>query len=719
MKRSSSPSDVKGLTLRAKMMCLSAAAYTGILIVAIVCLVVLNQSRIGGSSYEVIKNNKDALESIALLKSDLFQINSELQNFMLETDKAATDKIQATINTLVGDIELNFGIVLESIESPKKRDAINKAESIWRDYRKTLLDEVLPAANQGDVLKASYLMSGIQAQRFSTFSVSVAQMVEIIHNDVRTTEEQVASSVRIKMIIAAIIAAATIGVIAILSTIITTSITRPIKACVQFAQEVADGRLDSRLSVTCGGETAVLASAMNTMAENLHSMVSRVSSATEVLTTIDSSIESAAVKVVNSAQLQESAVKEASQAANLIIASVHDVSEGIDQLASSATETAASTLEMAASIEEVAMSAEKLGDSVDEVSSSIIEMAAAIKEIGNSIVNLLGASSTTASSIAEMDATIKQVERNAMDTSAITEEVKKDAEIGKTAVEEAINGMQAIRKSSQITAEVIENLSLRANDIGTILSVIDEVAEQTNLLALNAAIIAAQAGEHGKGFAVVADEIRELAERTSSSTREIATVIKGVQEETCRAVEAINKAEDSITEGEKLSQHSGTVLAKIVSGIQKASIQVREIARTTVEQARGSQSIKEAMESVEELIGQIANSASEHSRGTDLIANAVERMKDLTSHVRISTREQSRTSSLIAKATEEVTAMTDQIRKASTSQNQSSTLILKAVDNIQTSAAANSEAASVMERSVTGLSKQIDLLEKEMSGFKI
>jgi methyl-accepting chemotaxis protein len=701
------------------MMFLSAAAFTGIMIVAIVCMVVLNQSRIGGSSYEIIKNNKDALESIALLKSDLFQINSELQNFMLETDKAATDKIQATIKNLCVDIELNFGIVLESIESPQKRDAINKAETIWKEYKKTLLEEVLPAANKGDVLKASYLMSGVQAQRFSTFSVSVAQMVDIIHKDVRTTEEQVTSSVRIKMIIAGLITLAAIIVIAIFSFIITTSITRPLKACVQFAQDVADGRLDTRLSVSCGGETAVLAAAMNTMAENLHSMVSRVSSTTEILTSIDNSIAKAARKVVSSAQLQESAVKEASQAVVLINESVHDVSDGINQLSSSASDTAASTLEMAASIEEVAISADKLGDSVDEVSSSIIEMAAAIKEIGNSIVNLLGASSTTASSIAEMDATIKQVERNAMDTSAITEGVKKDAEVGKTAVEEAITGMQAIRNSSKITAEVIENLSLRANDIGTILSVIDEVAEQTNLLALNAAIIAAQAGEHGKGFAVVADEIRELAERTSSSTREIATVIKGVQEETCRAVDAINKAEESISEGERLSQHSGTALAKIVSGIQKASIQVREIARTTVEQARGSQSIKEAMESVEEMVGHIASSASEHSRGTDLIANAVERMKDLTSHVRISTREQSRTSSLIAKATEDVTSLIDQIRDASGSQTQSSAMISKSVDNIQASTSANSEAATVMEGSVTALSKQIDLLEKEMSGFRI
>jgi methyl-accepting chemotaxis protein len=318
-----------------------------------------------------------------------------------------------------------------------------------------------------------------------------------------------------------------------------------------------------------------------------------------------------------------------------------------------------------------------------------------------------------------MDATIKQVEKNAMETSAITEGVRKDAETGKFAVEEAIAGMQAIRNSSQITAEVIETLSLRANDIGAILSVIDEVAEQTSLLALNAAIIAAQAGEHGKGFAVVADEIRELAERTSSSTREIAIVINGVQEETRRAVDAICLAEDSITEGERRSQLSGVALVKIVSGVEKASIQVREIARATVEQAHGSQSIKEAMESVEEMVSHIAGSAREHSRGSDLITMAVERMKELTRHVRTSTREQSRTSSLIAHATEDAATMIDHIRKASGSQAQSSAVISEAVVNIKTATTFNSETATVIESSISGLSRQIDLLEKEMSGFKI
>lgn len=718
MKRNESPNSSKGLNLRTKMMLLSAAAFAGILFVVIISTLLMNQVKIGGKAYKTIQKNKDALESIALLKSDLFQINNEIHT-ILTSSHAASEKNITNIKNLTNDIELNFGIVLESIESPKKLEVMNKTEAIWKEYNKTLLEQVVPAMVRGDKATANSLVDGIQAQRFQTFSKAVALMVELIRADVNSNEESITQSVRNKIIVSGIISLLVVGVIAVFSFFITISITRPLKACVKFARSVAGGKLDARLEVKDGGEAAELAAAMNTMAENLQSMVSRINTTTGVLTSIDNSIEAASRHVVKSAALQETSVNETSQAVENIDQSIREVSEGIDKLSLSASETSSSSLEIAASIEEVAMSADKLSETVDEVSSSILEMAASIKEIGVSIINLQDAASTTSSSISQMDASIRQVELNAMDTSAISESVKRDAETGKNAVEEAIAGMQAIRNSSRITAEVVENLSLRANDIGTILSVIDEVAEQTNLLALNAAIIAAQAGEHGKGFAVVADEIRELAERTSSSTREIATVIRGVQEETGRAVAAINQAEESIAEGEKLSQRSGAALEKIVAGVQKASVQIHEIARATVEQSHGSQSIKSAMESVAEMVKQIAHSAAEHSNTSELIARATERMKDVTIHVRNSTREQSHTSGLIAQATEDVTAMIAQIREACHTQVNSSALISNAVNNIQASTRSNTAAVRVMENSVAGLSKQIDLLEKEMSGFKI
>jgi len=719
VKRNTSPLNAKGLTLRTRMLMLSAVAFVGMLIVTVISLCLINSVRIGGPAYKTIRKDMDALESIALLKSNLYQINTEVQNVVQETDKVAVDKKIAFINGLTGDIDLNFCKVMESVELTNKLESINKAKFIWSEYKKTLLEDILTEVNKGNGINARTLISGIQTERFNTFIKAVAPMVETIRQDVYKAEEMVSASIRTKIVISVLVTLLLIGLISIFSYVITESITKPLRACVDFARSVANGRLDARLTITSGGEIGALASAMNTMAENLHSMVTRVSSATEILTSIDNNIEKAARQVVSSAHLQETVIGETSQAVERINESDLEVSNGVEELSSSASETSVLVLEMAASIEEVALNADKLGNTLDEASSSIMEMAASIKQIGASIVNLLDASTTTASAISEMDATIKQVEKNAMDTAAISEGVKYDAEIGKKASEEAIAGMQAIRSSSHITAEVIENLSLRANDIGAILSVIDEVADQTNLLALNAAIIAAQAGEHGKGFAVVADEIRELSERTSSSTREIAAVIQGVQDETRRAVDAINRAEDSISEGEKLSQRSGTALEKIVSGVQKASGQIREIARATVEQARGSQSIKEAMESVEEMVGHIAQSSVEHSKGSELIAAAVERIKDLSIHVRTSTREQSRAGNLIANSTGNITTMIDRIRDGCQKQRQSSAMFAKAVANIQLSSVSNSESAKVLEVSVTGLTKQIELLDKEMSGFSI
>ena len=708
-----------GLTLRSRMVLLSAVAIAAILLSGVISLTMTNDDKIGGTAYQYIQKDKSALESIALIKSDLFQISSETQDVILAGDAASAEKKIATIKSLASDIELNFKVVQKSNVSAEKQSSINKAISTWNEYRKTLFDEVLPAAANRDVAKATQLITGIQAQRFTTFSKTLAQVAERIRNDVTAAEERAATNISTNLSLLAIFSIIVIGLIAILSYFITQSITKPLGKCVDFAKTIADGKLDERLEVSGCGETSDLAVAMNTIAENLNRMASCIGSASKVLTSIDKNLESAAGQAVDSIQKQEKSVREASQAVIQINKLTHEAYDGIDKLRESTTKDSASSLEMSATIEEIAMSAEKLEEAVEEVSSSITEMATSIKEIGTSIVNLLDASSITASSIAEMDATIKQVEKNAMDSATISEAVRSDADIGKNAVLEAIAGMQAIRASSKITSEVIETLSLRVNDIGTILSVIDEVAEQTNLLALNAAIIAAQAGEHGKGFAVVADEIRELAERTSSSTREISAVIKGVQEETNRAVGAISQAEESIAAGEKLSQRSGTALEKIVFGVERAGIQVSEIAKATVEQARGSQSIREAMESVENMVGSIANSSREHSKGAEMISVAVERMKNLTVLLRTSTREQSRASNLIVSSNKDVTLMVDRFRETCRLQVENSSIVSKSVNTVEEATNSNIRTIKIVNSSVNELTHQLDLFGKEMAGFKI
>jgi len=592
----------------------------------------------------------------------------------------------------------------------RKEDLLKglKSKTVDQAAMNALADEDLNRLGRVDIVEASDKAN----VKVDDLLVTVGNLMTQANQEVSAIQRGAKITFTVVIIMAVLLAMA-LGLVA------TRNFVKRISLIAQALDKGAVGDLTARVTDGSGDELGRLGADFNVMADKLAGMVGKVNNSTEELTNISNNFSGTAKQVVNAAQLQADGVDNTSSAMTQINASIKGVAKGVDSLSLSAAESSSSILEMAASVEEVALNVETLAQSVEEVSSSIAEMASSVKEVGTSVVSLMDASTTTASSVMEMDGSIKQVEKNAMDTAAISEGVRKDAEMGKEAVEATITGINEIRRSSRITSDVINTLSERAGDIGKILSVIDEVAEQTNLLALNAAIIAAQAGEYGKGFAVVADEIKELAERTSSSTREIAEVIKGVQDETQRAVEAINQAEKSIADGELLSQKSGEALTKIVTGVKKATTQVDEIARATIEQAKGSQMIREAMEQVSDMVGQIAKATREQGQGGELIMAAVEKMKGLTVQVRASTREQSKVGNFIAKSTENITGMILQIKRACDEQSRGSEQVVVAVEDIQQSTNINLEATRTMNKAGINLSQQIELLRKEMGAFKV
>jgi len=455
------------------------------------------------------------------------------------------------------------------------------------------------------------------------------------------------------------------------------------------------------------------------MISRLSEMVGKVNQTSQELTSISRNISHASRRMMEAADLQVRGVHETSSAVVEINTSIRGTAEGVDRLSRSAADSSSSVLEMAAGVESVALNVGQLSESVAEVSSSIVEMAASIRQIDTNIAQLVASATANAASVVEMDCSIRQVQQSALETAEISRQVMSDAQEGKASVDATITGMNEIRRSSAITAEVIGTLIRRAADIGSILSVIDEVAEQTSLLALNAAIIAAQAGDHGKGFTVVADELKELSERTSSSTREIAQLIKGVQEESHRAAGAVRLTELSIIEGEKLSQSSGAALAKIVAGVRRADSQVSEIARAAVEQAKGSLMIRESMEKISGMVEQIARASHEQGKGSELIMTAVARMKELTGQVRNASGEQHKAGALISTSTEHILAMVEGIKGACDDQARGSVRIAAAVHGIQQSTEVSHEAARVMDDAVVRLSRQIEVLEQEMGNFTI
>ncbi|AMV73486.1 methyl-accepting chemotaxis protein [Desulfuromonas carbonis] len=481
----------------------------------------------------------------------------------------------------------------------------------------------------------------------------------------------------------------------------------------------AEGDLTALVKVEAADELGRLGDDFNQMLEKLSTMMGKVKKSTGELGRIATSIQLVSRDVIATAEVQQHGIDETSAAILRINASQQGISAAVENLSSSSAETSSSILNMAKSIQGVALNTEALAGSVTQVSSAIGEMDATIRQIEQNANDLRSASVSTASSIAEMDSSIQEVEQNAQQTAEISARVHEDAESGQQAVQATIRGIQEIRQSSRSAAESINVLSQSADDIGMILSVINDVTEETRLLSLNASIIAAQSGEHGRGFAVVADEIRKLAERTSESTREIDQLISRVQDETRRAVEAIRGAEIKVAEGEVLSQKSGEALREIVGGVDQAATRIGGIARATREQARGSLLIRETMEKVADMVSQIAVSTHQQARASEQIMSEVEKMAELTVMVRDATKKQNADGGLISRLSEEIGAMIEKIRERCSEQAEGGEQIVEALANIQESTRHNLSSAKVMGDTLGNLSLQISTLEQEVVEFKV
>jgi methyl-accepting chemotaxis protein len=233
-----------------------------------------------------------------------------------------------------------------------------------------------------------------------------------------------------------------------------------------------------------------------------------------------------------------------------------------------------------------------------------------------------------------------------------------------------------------VAVEVISSLGKKIDAIGHILNVIDEVAEQTNLLALNAAIIAAQAGEHGRGFAVVADEIKELAERSGVSTKEIADLIKAIQSESRNAIAAVEQGNANVDGGVDISAQAEQALRKILESAQHSANMMRNIAKATVEQSRGSKQVTDAIGRIAETVQQIAQATQEQARGSELIIKGAEKMRSITQHVERSTAEQAKGGRQITKAIESISKMVTELNESHRMQKESIEKIAKLSSNI-------------------------------------
>jgi methyl-accepting chemotaxis protein len=202
-------------------------------------------------------------------------------------------------------------------------------------------------------------------------------------------------------------------------------------------------------------------------------------------------------------------------------------------------------------------------------------------------------------------------------------------------VEETIQGMKKIAERVKQTAETIDALGTRSEQIGEIIGTIEDIADQTNLLALNAAIEAARAGEQGRGFAVVADEVRALAERTTKATKEIGQMIKAIQAETGEAVKAMEEGVREVEKGAISSQKSGESLREILDQINEVNMQINQIATAAEQQTATVSEITNNIHDVTQVVHQSARGAEETSAAAAQLAEQSMHLQDLVGKFKV------------------------------------------------------------------------------------
>ncbi len=271
---------------------------------------------------------------------------------------------------------------------------------------------------------------------------------------------------------------------------------------------------------------------------------------------------------------------------------------------------------------------------VSRINETAEQVAAAAQETQQTALHLAEASEHQAQEIAgasaavnEMAVTIDQVSANAAESAAVAERSVSIANKGAEVVQNTIHGMDTIREQIQETSKRIKRLGESSQEIGDIVSLINDIADQTNILALNAAIQASMAGDAGRGFAVVADEVQRLAERASAATKQIEALVKTIQNDTNEAVISMEQTTAEVVRGARLAQDAGVALEEIETVSASLAELIQNISNAARQQASSAGHISNTMNVIQEI-------TSQTSAGTNATAKAIGNLSKLALELR-------------------------------------------------------------------------------------
>ncbi len=282
----------------------------------------------------------------------------------------------------------------------------------------------------------------------------------------------------------------------------------------------------------------------------------------------------------------------------------------------------------------ILVAVEKLEGIVNNIASASEQLSAQIEISTQGAEEQSARMAETSTAMEEMNGTVLEVARSSSESAKIADSTKEKATAGASITQKCQDSMADVKNESLKLRNNMSELANHAQSITAVMGVISDIADQTNLLALNAAIEAARAGDAGRGFAVVADEVRKLAEKTISSTTDVANAISAIQQSTEVNVKQVDMAVERIEQATELAIEGGEALQGILEMAEESADGIRSIATASEEQSATSDEISQSIVTVSNIANNTVSAMNEASSAVASLADQAQQLASLVENLK-------------------------------------------------------------------------------------